>query len=1019
MQTAFAQNYEYIQFTTKDGLPTNYVYGVIEDDDGYIWAYTEFGLSKFDGYEFKNYTTKDGLPGNDITLCIKDDKGRIWLYCYKNRMSFLQNDSITIVSEEISGPPSIYNGNCTFNTIHYQSFFYNEKGLNSFLFGLFDKETIQEEPNSFVLEDCYHFSDHLNISHKYALYCSIDNDTICKYSNTQIIGMGNYYDGIIMGVKETNIISWKLAEKRGKVKLDSSPYRSFQFHQLGESNRFLTIPFLEDYILSDHSYIIDVEKEKVKKINWPEKIRASSSYNIDIRDSTYQITTANWLVEYDFTGELKGSYRATKTNEEKGLQRFYKDSKENLWIGSREGLLLIPKKNKKTILLENTQNSSSSIERILPISDDLYCISENGITYQIQNDSLKKIKGEINGNFRSSISTPSGELISLTNKSFLLSTKNNSKVSSKKFEDQFPIITISKQHSDLESTNSLFSFNNAIASTYNNKNKTIYFNPVSQLRKFRLLTESSLELTIDYDIPIPKHLYYHPYEETVFLASIDGLHFEENEKFKPFLLVPELRNIISMYGSKKTLYLGTENQGLFKCNLITKKLTKICDPIRIKQIKETHKGDILLATGEGVVLISGTVNENFKIKKFDINDGLPSNEVNDIHLDHHNNLYVATNDGIAKVDLGYEADYKTQNSDLEIAKFSVNKKEVGAFDSVNFSKEENSIEIEYLLLSYASNSKIKYYTKLEPIQTDWEETESRKVSFLSLSPKDYTFHLKAVDIYGNEINHKPINFKIKKAYWQTNWFSLAILSLACLSIYLIIKGSTKNTKRKSFQKEQLSKRMANLELSALKAQMNPHFVFNALGAIQYFIQVNDVESADNYLTQFARLMRKYLESSKEKLLPLKEEIELLNLYTQLEKLRFEDLFDVKMSVDENVSIEDTYIPTMIIQPFIENAINHGLSERRDKKGILNIKFLMEDEVAVCVVTDNGIGRVKAEKLKWKNHKSRGMEIIAGKIQALKSSGIIDVQISTDDLDSDNSQFPGTKVIFKFKILDHE
>jgi LytS/YehU family sensor histidine kinase len=213
--------------------------------------------------------------------------------------------------------------------------------------------------------------------------------------------------------------------------------------------------------------------------------------------------------------------------------------------------------------------------------------------------------------------------------------------------------------------------------------------------------------------------------------------------------------------------------------------------------------------------------------------------------------------------------------------------------------------------------------------------------------------------------------------------------------------------------------MANLELSALKAQMNPHFVFNALGAIQYFIQTNEVDAADDYLTRFALLMRKYLDSSKEKMISLKEEIELLTIYTDLEQLRFEDLFDVTIRVDEDISTEDRFIPSMLIQPFIENAVNHGLNERRDGKGQLDILFSQKEEMLICEIKDNGIGHKAAKKRKRKTHKSRGMSIIKDKIETLKTIGLADISISIKELNPEDADFPGTHVIIKIKDLEDE
>ena len=210
-----------------------------------------------------------------------------------------------------------------------------------------------------------------------------------------------------------------------------------------------------------------------------------------------------------------------------------------------------------------------------------------------------------------------------------------------------------------------------------------------------------------------------------------------------------------------------------------------------------------------------------------------------------------------------------------------------------------------------------------------------------------------------------------------------------------------------------------LELDALKAQMNPHFVFNSLGAIQFFIQNQDVEIADDYLTKFAKLMRLYLDSAREKMITLEQELKLLGNYVALEQMRFENLFELEVSVDEEVETRHHLIPPMILQPFIENAINHGVSERKDKAGKIRISFEEIEEELICIIEDNGIGREKAKNNYRKGHQSRGMKIIAEKVDTLLVSGIADIHIVLEDAFPNNTSYPGTRVTIKIKNLENE
>jgi two-component system, LytTR family, sensor kinase len=204
-----------------------------------------------------------------------------------------------------------------------------------------------------------------------------------------------------------------------------------------------------------------------------------------------------------------------------------------------------------------------------------------------------------------------------------------------------------------------------------------------------------------------------------------------------------------------------------------------------------------------------------------------------------------------------------------------------------------------------------------------------------------------------------------------------------------------------------------LELSALQSQMNPHFIFNSLGAIQYFIQTHDAEKADDYLSNFAKLMRMILESSKSRYITIEDEIELLTLYLGLEQIRFEDKFTFELTVDEELD-QDFKIPPMIIQPYIENAINHGLVNLKNKMGELKIIVNNLNNNAIeMIVIDNGIGRVEASKLRNKNHKSRGMQIVNERIESFNESDKFQVTSKIDDLYDENNLAKGTMITLRF------
>ncbi len=212
------------------------------------------------------------------------------------------------------------------------------------------------------------------------------------------------------------------------------------------------------------------------------------------------------------------------------------------------------------------------------------------------------------------------------------------------------------------------------------------------------------------------------------------------------------------------------------------------------------------------------------------------------------------------------------------------------------------------------------------------------------------------------------------------------------------------------------RKLANnlLSLKSLRSQMNPHFIFNALNSVNSFIATNDERAANRYLTDFSTLMRSVLENSEQDFIPLEQEIDLLGLYLKLEHSRFDDKFDYQFIIDKNVKINEFQIPPMLLQPYVENAVWHGLRYKKEK-GLLKIEMKQKDnETLEIIISDNGIGRKKSKELKSENqqkNKSKGMQNIKQRIAILNEMYHDKVDVFISDLSQNEA---GTKVVLTLK-----
>jgi Histidine kinase len=484
---------------------------------------------------------------------------------------------------------------------------------------------------------------------------------------------------------------------------------------------------------------------------------------------------------------------------------------------------------------------------------------------------------------------------------------------------------------------------------------------------------------------------------------------------------PILTKPISCFSedSQHALWIGTDGYGVFR--LYKNQVQQIVDlnGMNVNYLySENENNRIWIATNEGVFLLKLNMNISklsYTIQKISLAQGLPTLEINCI-LVRDNELFVGTSKGLAVLPvqniINSEKDFS--RIPLIIKNIKINRQDTLVKQSYDLNYRQNNLDIDFVALSYKSDKNVKYEYKMvsENSDTLWHPVLDLHKEFSLLPPDKYEFSLRAFDINGNpSLPIKPISFIINPPFWDTVWFKILsfIFILSAIIFYFYLR--TRNIQKKEEEKTKINKKFAELELQALQAQMNPHFVFNALSAIQNFILNNDAEEATDYLSRFSRLMRLFLESSRNKYIALSEEKTLLEYYIQLEQLRFKDKFTYQIILEEGVSL-DTEIPSLLLQPFVENAINHGLVYKNTDDGYLNINFKKENDKIICVVEDNGIGRHEAATIKNKSlkpYKSRGTEITEERLRSLELIENTKIEIEIFDKTDENHIAQGTKV----------
>lgn len=338
---------------------------------------------------------------------------------------------------------------------------------------------------------------------------------------------------------------------------------------------------------------------------------------------------------------------------------------------------------------------------------------------------------------------------------------------------------------------------------------------------------------------------------------------------------------------------------------------------------------------------------------------------------------------------------------------------------VNLELPYNENSLGFLFKTALSdNSKDRVEIKLEGFDHDWIKVDfwDQYVNYIGLSPGTYIFKI-CSNTYLCDEEYGFFKFTILPPFWYTTRFKIILLISFIViigGVLLIINYRRYLNKKK---KTELNRKIAENELKALRAQMNPHFLYNSLGSIQSLVNKNDHIGANTYIAKYAELTRMILNHSDKSMISLDEEIKTLELYLGLESLRFK--FEYKINIDPNIDKYNMEIPPAILQPYVENAINHGLVHKKNK-GILMLSIQQSNKKLICTIEDNGIGRVEAQKLKEQaeiSHKSLGMTITKERIKLLNEQYNNGFSVNITDLKDQQNNPCGTRIEVVIPISD--
>lgn len=446
----------------------------------------------------------------------------------------------------------------------------------------------------------------------------------------------------------------------------------------------------------------------------------------------------------------------------------------------------------------------------------------------------------------------------------------------------------------------------------------------------------------------------------------------------------------------------------------------------IQSIAPDNKGRLWLGTKSGISLFNP---KDTSFHPFSKSDGAASIEMNEksVMSDRNGNLWFGGNKGITIIQRPSQLSYLQQPLNVQITGFKINDEDpdplkdtcsitgatnIGAIKQLRLPHRKNTLSFDFVAIDYSGPESTQLRYILEPHDRNWVTLEKGERGFTRYSNlSSGTYELKITGANSDGHWHKnsitSLEIIILPRLIERRWFQ-TLLILVLLGTGLAIY---RYQIREVREKADLRTRVVENKMAALRAQMNPHFAFNGLQTLNSFITSKDMNGALVYVSQFAKLMRKILENSRKQRISLQNEIELLNIYMGIEALRFSQAFQHEVRIDEQIDTYDVKIPAMLLQPFVENAIKHGLSHKGEG-GKITITFSKEGNHIKCIIEDNGVGRAKAREFQGqqgRRHDSKGLLIIEEQLEILKQARSGNYEYRIIDLFDEHEDPAGTRV----------
>ncbi|HBC79652.1 MAG TPA: hypothetical protein DCZ51_13545 [Bacteroidales bacterium] len=994
-KSLFAQHFNIQTFTTREGLSHNDVRAAAVDSSGFLWIATWDGLSRFDGYTFKNYfhKTDDSLsvPYFSILNIVVDGADNLWLLTDNNLVVRydLSNDVFNRIDQLYDSLPEFYS-NISIDEAGYL-WLINSDMLIRFDFRKkrFDKFDIFNQVGNLrkTLPDGVPSISTFSNDRVWLVYDNIYEFE--KNSENKLILKNKYIVDSQNHIRNFDFSYWYwyrivfsdsggkwIFSNSGLYLLDESTGIFKEFPRIPPLGEFKGDGFISWATRDNGIYVYDQVEKKLSNL--------PLQYCQLVKGILCQNKNLVWFANNSITGAALGINRVVFTpdyftnydipvekNDIPAVYSIAKDKSERLWVGMRgkNSLMLIDsgrKARKITIPVFSSINDPGAVRSLTAMSDGIWIgyFKDLLLFYDLKSGKfIRHLPGP--GFFRPVAVNKEGHLFLVRSDSSIIMYNTESR----KIENKF------------------------------------HYGPFAPVYKLLMDEKDILWAGLNQSA----------------LVRIDP----KAHKSETFYLSKDNYNIEDIcIGEKGDLWMALLGGGVCRFSPATGKRVfyttsdGLANNMTYSILKD-RTGNMWVSTNTGISRINPATGI---IKTFGANEGLNINEFNSgaSYKDNYDQFFMGGMGGLVSFypdsinnELIETADQMIIVNEIKVSGEQKHyKRSVAMPDTLFLNKGENNIQVNFSSTDFLNSDRTLYRYKLSKLNEDWIETDSknRSINYTNLKPGWYNLELQATDRGGFWKPSKEIRIRIKPFYYETLLFRIAIPSIVILLIASMILIYIRQLKQKADQKQNA------LRLQSLQGQMNPHFIFNSLNSINYFISKNDALSANRYIADFAKLIRSILYNFNSDFISLEREMESLEEYLKIEYLRFGDKFNYKIRSNLEIIPGQIKVSPGLVQPFVENAIWHGVRGLEGRKGNVSVSYSMENDKLTCIVEDDGIGRRKARNLKNKIDQkvSKGISIVTERLNIINKLQKSNYRIIISDLYPEKEE-TGTRVIVDIPI----